>query len=1210
MPQVKNNFLGSKMNKDLDYRLVPAGEYVEAENIQITKSEGSNVGVVQNVKGNSLAYNAAAFGGSYECIGSFFDDKQNRVFLFVTDNTNHKIALLNIGDAAPVIIVAGSFLNFNKSYLITGINLVEDFLFWTDDRNEPRRISISKAILDNSFYNNNIKVNVAKYSPYLAPSVLMSHDNSISSRYIEDKFVRFSYRFKYITDEFSQIAPFTQIAFQAEFDELNLSDPKSFILTSQQVEDAYKQGILKDFINYINKVQLTIPLPDLAIQDYQIKSVDVLIKDANSTAVQILKTIDVTSLHEAAGEVVYTYKSDFPSRTLAPDQVTRVSDNVPIKAKSQEVVGNRIVYGNYTQDYDQTTASYTISVDQKSTDLTTEYPQHSIKQRRNYEIGLVLSDINGRKSPVILSDTSSIYVPAKDSSFESDGWNGDCLRINFSSLPSGDWHSYRVVVKQLEQDYYNVYVPGIGNYKDASYITLIGDNVNKVPRNVNDVDISTNIASSNTRLYPKVINTSYYTKGFEPFTITNGEITGGIYKVVNNSTNNSDAYLSGYISADIQKFTGSDLSLGVLDLNLDTAVTDAGGSYVNPGIITSPDTVYVFVNGEYVNNANSDYTYNYSTGSYGRITWSNNTPISTDKIDVVLKWNLIEVGPQLSPAFEVASLGIISFFQGASSTITKVGDITSVLSIDAYDPYINNYSFNYLYQLQSNADIISVKSIGTINQFNEIDQNILPENDNAGFYKITNNNLIAELPFDASYKKIYDFASNGLAGMAVDLAVFETEPFTSVLDIYYETSTTGLISELTTGTDLEIKFFNTFIIKGDAATLSAKTWHIEESRIRGDFNADTVDIGVQAHLVDPDYKQTTRFNSLIYSGLYNPRTGVNNTNQFLPGDGSSKSLDPQNGSIQKLFAENDNLTVFQQNKVSWVAIDKDVIYTAEGEPQVIASNKVLGQVVSYAGEYGIGDNPESFAYYAGRKYFACANKGVILRLSRDGITEISNYGLRSYFRENLKIATKLYGSWDIYNKVYMLSMLATNKSVAFDEESNGWVSFYPYVSSFGGSIDGSYYTTKSGDLWLHYSNETRNSFYGQSASPSYIKTIVNAQPSLKKNFLTLGYEGTGDWYTEGILTDGYITSSYQDRGQNIAVYNIDNEDLIISAYKKQNNSYVANIINNTSSKENEVIFGDTISGVKGMYMELTMKTDATDYSELFTITSNFNINNY
>ena len=1201
MPQVKNNFLGSKMNLDLDYRLIPEGEYVIAQNIQITKSEGSDVGVVQNVKGNSLAYTSALFSTGYECIGSFFDDKENRIFWFVTNDTDHKILLWNTGDTAPDVIVSGDFLNFRKSNLITGINLVENYLFWTDDRNEPRRIDVNKAIIDPTFYNNYLKIKVAKFSPYLAPEISMSRDPGVSSRYIEDKFVRFSYRFKFDDNEFSQIAPFTQIAFKTQSD----------TLTAQQVEDAWKQGLLKDFINHINSVEITIPLPGNFVSDYEVKSVDILIKDSSSTAVQILKTIDVTSSHETAGEIVYTYKSEFPSRTLANDQVVRVSDNVPIRAKSQEVVGNRLVYGNYTQDYDQTTASYTIDISQKSESLALEYPYHSVKQRRNYEIGLVLSDREGRKSPVILSNTSTIYVPAKGPTFDSDTWRGDCLRINFSTLPTGDWYSYRVVVKQLEQDYYNVYIPGVGTYKDTSYITLIGDNVNKVPRNTNDVDISTNLASSNTRLYPKVINKSYYNKGLEPFEINDGKIAGGLYKVVNNSVSMQDSYLSGYISADIQKFDGGDLS-GVssnqLDLNLDTAVTDAGGDYVNPGVITSPNTVYVFVNGMYVNP--SDYSYSYSTGSYGRITWSQNTPSSSDLIDVVLKWDRIKVGPQLNPAFEVGSLGILSLSYGASPTITKLSDIESTLSVSVYDPYENNYIFNYVYQVQSDGNILNVGSVGTINQFSEIDQTILPEADEAGFYKINNNNLIAELPFDSSYQKIYDFASNGLAGMAADLAVFETEPFNSVLDIYYETSTSGLISDLSTGVDIEIKFFNTFIIKGDDI-IGEEIWHIEESRIKGDFNANSVDIGVQAHLVDPDYKRTTRYNSLIYSGLYNARTGVNNTNQFLPGDGASKSLDPQQGSIQKLFAENDNLTVFQENKVSWIAIDKDVLYTAEGEPQVIASNNVLGQVVSYAGEYGIGENPESFAYYAGRKYFACVNKGVILRLSRDGITEISNYGMRSYFRDNLKNATKIHGSWDIHNKVYSLSMRggSIDKTVSFDEESNGWVSFYPYISEMSGSMNGSYYTTKLGDLWLHYSNDTRNSFYGGASQPSYIKTVVNAQPSIKKNFLTLGYEGTEDWYTNNILTDTQGATSY-DQAESIAKYNIVNQDAIISAYKKQNNSYVANIINNSSSKANEVIFGDIVSGIKGMYMELTMITDSTNYSELFTVTSNFNINNY
>jgi len=63
---------------------------------------------------------------------------------------------------------------------------------------------------------------------------------------------------------------------------------------------------------------------------------------------------------------------------------------------------------------------------------------------------------------------------------------------------------------------------------------------------------------------------------------------------------------------------------------------------------------------------------------------------------------------------------------------------------------------------------------------------------------------------------------------------------------------------------------------------------------------------------------------------------------------------------------------------------------------------VLGQITPYLGEYGISKNPESFAVFGFRKYFADKYRNTVLRLSRDGITEISQYGMSDYFRDNLK----------------------------------------------------------------------------------------------------------------------------------------------------------------------------------------------------------------
>ncbi|MBC8436701.1 hypothetical protein H8D85_00090 [bacterium] len=181
-----------------------------------------------------------------------------------------------------------------------------------------------------------------------------------------------------------------------------------------------------------------------------------------------------------------------------------------------------------------------------------------------------------------------------------------------------------------------------------------------------------------------------------------------------------------------------------------------------------------------------------------------------------------------------------------------------------------------------------------------------------------------------------------------------------------------------------------------------RQWYIEESVIRGGFNNTRASLGVRAYLAeDEEAVQQHRKSSLIYSGVYNSRTGINDTNVFSIAEDISKSLNPTHGSIQKLFAENTNLNIFQENKVSHALIDKDAVYSAEGSPMQTQSNVVIGQVLPYLGEYGISKNPESFAIYGFQKYFADSNRGIIGRLSRDGITEISNYGMTDYFRDAL-----------------------------------------------------------------------------------------------------------------------------------------------------------------------------------------------------------------
>ena len=53
MPELIRTFVKGKMNKDLDERLVPNGEYRDALNLEISTSDTGNVGALQNLDGNA-----------------------------------------------------------------------------------------------------------------------------------------------------------------------------------------------------------------------------------------------------------------------------------------------------------------------------------------------------------------------------------------------------------------------------------------------------------------------------------------------------------------------------------------------------------------------------------------------------------------------------------------------------------------------------------------------------------------------------------------------------------------------------------------------------------------------------------------------------------------------------------------------------------------------------------------------------------------------------------------------------------------------------------------------------------------------------------------------------------------------------------------------------------------------------------------------------
>ena len=705
MAEVKNAFIKSKMNKDLDARLLPNGEYREGVNIQVSRSEGADVGALENVLGNQQLVDFKLISQcncQLKTIGTFTDGVSNDIYIFLTDYTDigfetattynkdakNYIYVYNILNQESLILVTGSFLNFSTTNPVLSVNFLEGILFWTDNRNQPRKININRALagatgqVSNGYYTTEDQISVATYNPYqpidlyfqkwgsaklnntaVTTSVNVTIDkktlsglptfgatvdwvgataplptivsynedtgvitlssaqtiaantelifyvnsnfgsNGISfssmfdatSRYapdgvtlnptfqtsngtttdypgdpdfLEDKFVRFSYRFRFDDGENSIFAPFTQIAFIPKQDGyfLNATTPTG---NTKDENAAYRNTIVSFMENQVNNILLQIPLPCTINQlysEYKIIEIDILYKESDALAVQVVDTIQVESLSGTENKIVYNYQGAKPYKTLPEKELIRVYDKVPVKALGQEIISNRIVYSNFqTQHTPPEALNYNVGVTAKNTfnissetdsgnpqpaiyyTSEVEYPQHTVKQNRNYQVGVLLSDRFGRTSTVLLSSAvsqstldgisyggSTVYVPYDP--FPGLGNNnvhsstGDSIKVLFNQaigttglyagdpdlltgwpgLYNGDqtnskynplgWYSYKVVIKQQEQEYYNVYLPGIvngypgdvvGPFPDpdntVAFITLTNDNINKVPRDLTEV---------------------------------------------------------------------------------------------------------------------------------------------------------------------------------------------------------------------------------------------------------------------------------------------------------------------------------------------------------------------------------------------------------------------------------------------------------------------------------------------------------------------------------------------------------------------------------------------------------------------------------------------------------------------------------------------------------------------------------------------------
>ena len=265
----------------------------------------------------------------------------------------------------------------------------------------------------------------------------------------EDKFPRFSYRYKYADGEYSTFAPWSEVAFS----------PSHFNYEA-------KKGWNTGMINHLVSVKFKGFVPTVWGQPLgqDVIEVDILYKEEGSPNIYVVETISPLDIipvgatnpwYAGNGTGEYEITSEIIRHILPSNQLLRSWDNVPKKALAQDISGNRIVYANYEQNFDLTVSGLKFKPEFKNhlstwNNIAPGEVQKSIKSLRDYKLGVVFTDEYGRETPILISKSGGFKVEKKYSE------NANRLVAGLGGNAPASMAYFKFFIKETSTEYYNL----------------------------------------------------------------------------------------------------------------------------------------------------------------------------------------------------------------------------------------------------------------------------------------------------------------------------------------------------------------------------------------------------------------------------------------------------------------------------------------------------------------------------------------------------------------------------------------------------------------------------------------------------------------------------------------------------------------------------------------------------------------------------------
>ncbi len=738
-----------------------------------------------------------------------------------------------------------------------------------------------------------------------------------------------------------------------------------------------------------------------------VKGIDILFKEMDDSIIRVIEKVDKATASLADNSNYTIQFSKQKIFTILPEsEILRLYDNVPRLAKAQTLMGNRIVYGNYLEGYNMLNPNglevkfgfiasllQTPLDDPDGRESPLYYSRKSLHSNRVYEVGIVYMDEYGRSSTALTAPSNRVEIECGQSIFQNQ------IRVAIPSLMlAPDWASrYKFVIKSDADLYETVFSSQTFEFGGDIYLLLEGENSAKVEKGDRLIVKKDTSGAVTTCTYAKVLDKKAYA-------VDELDEAAGLPSIAGT-----------YMKMDPSFSWELPNGVSNMDPGRQTAGTNGGDDQRTENGEAAGDYPYLVYQGfddeaipagtrirlqmKFTRQGRGDAACETRTLDFDH-TWTVETDYpSSGSNHPIIDWFYDTANNDVIDVIEAAE-----GFSGAPNVAAPTNSVEPSNTSAATDfgvsgsNLVNKIFFNFHNQ------VISFVAIGT-------------------------NKCQGTFGSGSSPNRRSRIEAQWTVIRSVPEVVFETEPTPALPDLWYESSESyRILNGLHTGNVQNQTPTQPAIV--DTAFFNCITFGngVESYKIRDSISGKPILLGNRVTTTsDERFSEVRRFADLTYSGVINDETNINKLNEFNLGLLNFKPLEDIYGPVEKLFGRRTDILTLQEDKISYVLAGKNLLTDATGESVVTSVPEVLGTQVARVEDFGISNNPESFAQWGPHKFFTDAKRGAVIHLFGDGqneqLTVISENGMRSWFRDEFieSFNTQKLGGYDPYMNEYVLA---------------------------------------------------------------------------------------------------------------------------------------------------------------------------------------------